>query len=189
MKTRRLVILAAVLSLAGCATAAQRQAQQIKENSSAAALDLKRCADAVWNSPENTPLHSHIPLNLRDATIDQMMDSSTPTPEEIDALKATHPQVVACRNTFLDRINITTPTLASIFVENWDTRDTYLLQLIQKKISWGKYITESKALTAEEYKKFLAEAKHIDANLEQSHEAELARRQAAAKAMTDYLQT
>jgi hypothetical protein len=186
---RELAILAAVLCFSGCATAAQRQAQQIRENSTSAILDFKTCEDAVWNSPEYAPLQRHSPLNLRDATIDQMMDSSKATPEEIAAIKAPHPQIVACRNTFLDRINLTTPTISTIFVENWDARDSYLIDLLQLKITWGKLLTESKTRAAEEHKKVLAEGKNIDANLQQSHEAELARRQTAAKAMTDYLQT
>ena len=150
---------------------------------------MKNCSEAVWNSPESAPIRPHIPFDLKDATLDEMMDSSKPTPEEIAAIKAVHPQLVACRNTFLDKVNTTTSTIAAVFVENWNARDSLLIQLLQHEITWGKYITDGRTLATEEKKKILAEAQRIDANLQHSHEADMAQRQVAAKAMTDYLQT
>src|SRR5262249_48400354 len=68
-----------------------------------------------------------------------------------------------------------------------------LIDLIQKKQSWGAHVRRVRDATIEGTAELQAEAQRITTGLQQSHEAELAQRQAAAQAaaaaLAQYAQT
>jgi hypothetical protein len=68
--------------ITACATAAQRQYQTIVQSHTAAAVEVKNCVQAVANSPQFAPLRAHVPVDPRDATLDQMTNTATVTPEK-----------------------------------------------------------------------------------------------------------
>jgi hypothetical protein len=59
--------------------------------------------------------------------------------------------------------------------------------LVQKKQSWGDFSKRRRDMALEAQAQVQTEARRIMAGLEQSHEAELARRQAAIQATSDAL--
>jgi hypothetical protein len=56
------------------------------------------------------------------------------------------------------------------------------IQLISKRQTWGQHTRVARDLTIEARSELTAEAERITAELQQSHEAEFAQRQAAAQA-------
>jgi hypothetical protein len=187
---RKYVLFACIsLALSGCATAAQRQFQNIHQTDHGAVVQLKACVSAIMESPEAEPVRSHEPVDLREATLDLLMDSSKATPKQIAAIKAIHPQLNDCRTTALNTIARVTPGIAAILAEEMQKAEVNLIALLKRKLTWGEYITKEKELGLATAPQITAEGQRIDRGLEQSHEAELARRQAASKAITDYLQT
>jgi len=180
------VILAAVL-LAGCATAAQRQYQAMASNNRAAGQDLQACVIAVYDSPEFAPLRAHFALPPERPTLQQLSDNSRATDGEVRLILDVHPRIQACRQQALDRVTQSTPSLAAILATLYAKSDDSLILLIRKKQSWAEHTRQVRDLAVEGRSELTAEAQRITSELQQSHEAELARRQAAAQAATDAL--
>jgi hypothetical protein len=185
----RLPLVCLTAALAACTTAAQRQYHQITENNRAAGNDFKACVSAVYNSPGHQILNAHEPLDIRDATLDQMTDGSKATPSEIEALKAAYAESTECRKSLIAKISQTTPTIAVLFADAWQRDDAALIELIQDRITWGEFVSSKKELYTATLKEVSNESKNIDAGLQRSNDDELARRQAGSIAMMQYLQT
>lgn len=172
-----------------CSTAAQRQGQAIRKNSQAAVSTLNICMQAVYDSPEVAPLRAHIPAPRSQATLEQQTDPAFATDEEIKALFAEHPKANACRQQELDRLVQQTPSVVPILANGFSHIEQAMIGLVQKRTTWGEYTRQVKSIVEETRGRLAAEGQRIDANLEQSHEAELARRQAAINAIAQFAET
>ncbi|MGB9151558.1 MAG: hypothetical protein WCD70_00540 [Alphaproteobacteria bacterium] len=174
-----------ILLLTGCgATTAQLQFQNMHQTTAAAATELKSCMSEVWDSPENAPVRDHEPLDIRDVTLDQEMDKSKVTPKEIVAIKAIYPKLTDCQKAGLTKIDGVMPSIAAILANEIQKGQQHLLPaLLRKEITWGTYTTNRKEVFAEGGVLLAAEYQRIASGLEQSHEAELARRQALMDAI------
>ena len=79
--------------------------------------------------------------------------------------------------------------LATLYAKSDDS----LIQLISKRQSWGEHTRQVRDLAIEGRSELTAEAERIATELQQSHQAELAQRQAAAQAaaaaLAQYAQT
>jgi hypothetical protein len=67
--------------------------------------------------------------------------------------------------------------------------DNDTLALIQRKISWGERVRRGRDRALAAQAALQAEGQRITAGLEQSHQAELSRRQAALNALAQWAQT
>jgi hypothetical protein len=104
---------------------------------------------------------------------------------EIRLLLDIHPKMEACRQQLLDRLTLSTPSFAAILATLFAKADDSFIELIGKNQSWGEHTRQSRDLAIEARSELTAEAERITSGLQQSHEAELARRQAAAQAAAD----
>jgi hypothetical protein len=175
--------------LTGCATQAQRQSQVIQTNTQTTVVQFQACVTALYNSSDMESLRAHIPLDVRQATLQQLTDPSKVSDVEIGAIYVVQPRYQECRQAMLDGLSVTTPTLIPIMVSSIDRTDDSLIDLIQRKISWGEHVRRRKEVAADLQRDITAEGQRIAAGLQQSHEAELARRQAVADALARYAQT
>jgi len=175
--------------LAGCTTAAQRQYQAISTNTQDAAAKLMACGIEVYNSPEYAPLRRHVPLRTTDFTLEQLSDPAKATSEEIAIIKATHPRLQQCGQSALEQIAQTTPTIVPIALALIDKSENSLVDLLQRKQSWGDHVRRVKTAYTEASEQYTQESQRIVSGLERSHEAELARRQAALNALAQWAQT
>jgi len=185
----RLLTVAAVCVLAGCATQAQRQAQTIATNTRATVAQLEACVLAIYNSPEAEPLRPHLPFKVQEATLQQMTDTSKATDEQVNAIFALHPKLQACRQVELQNLATATPSVVPILVSAFNKDDESLIDLIQRKVTWGDFIRQLKSISLEAQRELTDEGQRIKSNLQRSHEAELAQRQAAANALAQFAQT
>jgi hypothetical protein len=64
--------------------------------------------------------------------------------------------------------------IAVIYADDFQKADASLIDLIQRKISWGQYVTKSKERLAALQREIIAEDRNLTAGLQQSHENELA---------------
>ncbi len=128
-------------------------------------------------------------MDVRQATLEQLSDASKITKVEAAAIFKVHPRLQECRHSALDQIAQTTPTFVPILANEYSKNDLLLVDLIQRKISWGEELKRARELVADATAELMQEGERIDAGLEQSHEAELARRQAAFNALSQYAQT
>jgi hypothetical protein len=188
-RKRFAIAIATAFLLGGCATSAQRQYQAIVTNSQNASQQLQICVATGRNLAEFTPLQNHVPMNIDQATLEQLADIDKASDEAVQAILVTHPKFLSCRQSYLTQISQTTPTLVPIYVSLYAKGDGSLVDLIQKKQSWGEHLRRAKDASVEARLQISQENQRIAAGLNRSHEAELARRQAAANAMSQYLQT
>jgi hypothetical protein len=100
-----------------------------------------------------------------------------------------HPPLQSCRQNFLNQISETTPSLVPIIAVMLVKSEDSLVDLIQRKQSWGQHVRRVSDASVEASAPVQAEEQRIIAGLSQSHEAELARRQAAIDALAQYAQT
>jgi CRISPR/Cas system CMR-associated protein Cmr5 small subunit len=178
-----------VLLLSGCTTAAQRQYQSIAADNQSAKQNLQACTLAIYISASYDLLRKHVPYDVNQLTLQQLSDNSFATPEEIDAILMIHPPLQSCRQEFLSQISQTTPSLVPTVAIMLAKAEDSLVDLIQKKQSWGQHVSRVRNALVEGSAQMQAEGQRIIAGLSQSHEAELARRQAAFDALARYAQT
>jgi len=182
---RLLSVLVLAVLLSGCATAAQRQYQAMAAGNRAAGQEAYACVTAVYNAAEFAPLRAHVALPPDRPTLEQLSDGSLATDGEIRALLAVHPRVQDCRQQALDHLTQSTPSFAAILATLYAKSEDNLIELIDKKESWGEYTRQTRDLAIEGRSDLTAEAERITSGLQQSHEAELAQRQAAAQSAAD----
>jgi hypothetical protein len=72
-----------------------------------------------------------------------------------------------------------TPSLVPIVADEYTKGDDNLLQLVQRKESWGEFSKRGRDIAIAGTAALQAETQHITTVLQASHEAELARAQAA----------
>jgi hypothetical protein len=89
--------------------------------------------------------------------------------------------------TGLERVSQSTPTLLPIMLVVITKSENSLIDLIQKKESWGAHVRRVRDAAIAGNAEAQAESQRIVAGLQQSHEAELAQRQTAAQAAADAL--
>src|ERR1700730_9093311 len=109
--------------LAGCATAAQRQYQAMATGNQAILAQIKSCVTDAYNAPESAPLRPHFPLDLRDLTLAQLSDQSSPTKQEVDAVLTIHPRIQSCRKTALDGLLNTAPSVVPMLAKTFAEAD------------------------------------------------------------------
>lgn len=175
--------------LLGCATAAQRQAQQMAVANQQAATEGLACISAVYNNPQYSSLTAHFPFDPRKATIEQLTDRTLFDRSDIPLVSDMHSKSVVCRQQLLDTISRTTPALVPVLVESYAASDRDLLELVQRKISWGERVSRGKANAESMVVKLAAVGQQVAANLNAAHQQELANRQAAMNAAAQYMAT
>jgi hypothetical protein len=185
--TRAATVIGMAGLLLGCATAAQRQFQAMAINTHSAAQGFQACVLALYNSPEVELLRTNLPADVNHATLAQLANRNFATDTEIRVILENHPKLQACRQAFLDQLSQTTPTFVPIFLATETSTDNETINLIQREVTWGEFLQRWKAIRVEGTAQLLAEDRRIVAGLEASHEAELARRQAAIQAAADAL--
>lgn len=187
---KRLAVLISTAAICtACATGAQKKAAAIRENDHIAIANMNICIQTVYDSQEYAPLRPHIPGPHAQATLEQQTDSAFATDEEIKALFAEHPKANACRQQLLDQLMQQTPTFVPILASAFSRIEDAMVGLIRKQTTWGDYTRQVKSIIEAMRGQLVTEGQRIDANLERSHEAELARRQAAANAIAQFAQT
>jgi hypothetical protein len=107
--------------------------------------------------------------------------------EETRLILANHPKYQECRQQFITQISEAMPTIAQIFLRGVTDTDNRIIALLQKKLRWGEFLQQWKQANVESRAELQAEGQRIIASLEQSHEAELTRRQAAIQAFGEAL--
>jgi hypothetical protein len=178
-----------VILIAGCSTAAQQQYQAIASNNRSAVQELQACSLVIYDSPEFAPLRRHVPYKATDATLEQLSDNSLATDDEIKIILSVHPHLQSCKKQALDRIAQSTPTLVPIMLRVVSKGEDSLIDLIQKKQSWGAHVRRGRDVATAGTAELQTEGQRIVAGLQQSHEAELAQRRQAAEALAQWAQT
>lgn len=184
----KIATIAAVTLLFGCATAAQRQLQSMAVNNREALQESQACVAAIYNLPDLEPLRKNLPLNVDSASLEQLSNLNYISDVEVQLITANYPKLQTCRQNTITRLAQTTPTWAPIFAKLFVTNDSNLVELVQKKLRWGEFLQRLREASVAAKSELSTENQRILAGLEASHEAEVARRQAALQAFSQSMQ-
>jgi hypothetical protein len=186
MKNKKLLVCGICLLLVGCATAAQREARHNDEVTVRASAQLKVCKAAIFKEPENHILFKHM-VHGAQPTLAQLTDKAKATEEEIEAADRVQSETQECRESYLESIGSVTPSLVPMFVGEMEALDSIMLDLVERKITWGEYNKRVQVAIVDSREEVKEGYEQINAQLELSHEAELAQRQAAIDAISQLL--
>jgi hypothetical protein len=189
MLSMRSMCVFATLTLSAYATQAQRQANVIHDNADEIGTELQACLVQSNDFPEYSVLRRHAPERGMPPSMEQLTDRSTVTAAETQALYIAHARASQCRQHELQALMPVLPTVASILASAYAQREDNLIDLIQGKTTWGEYTRRQRDLDNDSRQRIIDEQQRIFAGLEQSREAELSRRQAAAASFSQYMQT
>ena len=92
-----IALLLMTLWLAGCATAAQRQAATVATQAREAREVNKRCVADVGDEPQFASIAGHLPLDGSPATLAQKADPSLATPQEAKVILSWRSDFANCR--------------------------------------------------------------------------------------------
>ena len=167
--------------LAGCATQAQLDGRHIDEVMNAARAQGENCMSGI---PIDAQVRQHYPDDLRLATLAQLTDPSKATAHEIDLLTATHDTSLPCRAAYINTVNSVNPPLAALWASYFELLDRNTVDLTQRKISWGEYVSNLQSLDDARKARHAEIMSQLIANLKAAHQQELAQRAAAAEAFS-----
>jgi hypothetical protein len=185
--TRVYRTLLAALIVGGCATAAQRQAQQAGVATREAAAQSKACIAAVIAKPEYAPLAAHTPdPTTGQLTMAQLTDESLISPAQAKLFGARHDDLNPCKAHLLNSLSTARPDIVPILASEYAKGTALAVQLVERKITWGEWGRQGQAISSDTRQQLAAADRQWSAELKASHQAELAEREAAADALLQW---
>lgn len=179
--------LLALAVLAGCATAAQHQAQLATTATREAAGGFKACLAAVVAKPEYASLLPHTPDPATgQPTMAQLTDESLISPEEAKLFAARWDELTPCKTHVLSALSTVRPDVVPVLSDGFAKGAAIAVQLVERKITWGEGARQTQALGVTVRQNVAAVDRQWIADLNASHQAEMARRQAAGAALLQW---
>jgi type III secretory pathway component EscV len=184
---RPCLFLLAVLSVAGCTTVAQRQAQQAGSATREAVAQSKACNAVIFAKPEYAPLIEHTPDPATgQATMALLTDESLISPQQAKLFGARHDELNQCRSRLLTALSAVRPDVVLILSSEYTNGAALAVQLVERKITWGEWARQGQALLNNARQQLAAADRKWIAELNASHQAEMGQRQAAAAALLQW---
>jgi hypothetical protein len=175
-------IAAASLSLAGCATEAQRIASSIRSQSAEAVAAGKQCLSEIAANPQYASIAKHAPLDGTPASVAQKADESLATPQEAQTVLAWRSDIGQCRQTFTESAQRFAPAAVPALLEASNASDAVWVKVVHRQITWGTALQQAADIQAAIQAKGVEVEKEMQASLEQQNQTELAQRRAVAAA-------
>jgi hypothetical protein len=148
---RILALLCAVVALGGCATGAQRQAEQMKTN----LMQGRTATDACWSqaadSPDGRELADLLPLRGdKTPSMTLLTNKQVPSPEQAATLVRYHNDYRRrCQEMAMATLQATHPAFAALGSEVVAVQNQGYAKLASREISWGAYAQFSSQVNAE----------------------------------------
>jgi len=185
---RYLAWLLVCVVVGGCATAAEREIQRRENGLQQIEGRMRTCLERISNSAQFQQVKSRGVIWNFKPTLAQLSDSAKPTPDDLRALFDLHEQFISpCRKLILEAAALFTAAQVAAVADWFAQTDAVYVKLAQGNLTWGQAV---QALSDSE-RQMMARSAQIDAemrrNLAQSHNAEIARRQQAAAALSNYV--
>lgn len=182
-----LLTICALLLLGGCASSAQRQARQAADGTRDAFAQYKACNAAVRNKPEYASLipHSADP-ETGEPTMAQLTNEKLVSPNDARLLASSYDDRSFCRRRLLTVISTVRPDLAPIVAETLAKGSSNVAALVARKITWAEGARRGQALSIEIRQRGASADRQWIADLNASHQAEMAQRRAAANALAQW---
>jgi hypothetical protein len=184
---RILPFLCALAVLAGCATEAEQRSQRANAVSQAGFAQYKACIAAARANPRYAALIPHFDnLETHQYTMAQLTDEALPSPSEAALVAAFYDDTSPCGAGYMQALSTVRPDVVPI-VADFLSKDTGTFVLIvQQKITWAAAARAAQSDRSDVRARLNVADQRWTAELNASHQAELAQRAAAADALSQW---
>jgi type III secretory pathway component EscV len=188
-KLRTIILLVFSTQLiAACATQAQRQAESIEQTFSSAIAEGQSCYSAIFSDTAFSPLSGYIIPDISAASMHLLAKKEKATSKQVQAIFALHPKYQKCRKAFSDTLGSSVPTVAMILVNSWIEEDQLILDLVERKVTWGAYTHKMQQLGRSLSASLQTEWQSIATYLAEADAAERQQRQEALAAFANAME-
>jgi hypothetical protein len=175
-----------LLSLAGCSTAAQREAARIQSVGADAKTASDACFENVANNADYAPLKSKTALNSPQYSLQMLNDKTSPSKQEISLLYRVYEDNQECRKIVLDGASKMHPLVLLAYVDTFSESDKLWAGATAGRLTWGQFNQGRKDLSTQAQEKLIQANAQIGSQLQNQNQAELAQRQRAAAAFQQW---
>jgi len=163
-----------LISLAGCQTVAQQRLTTMKTDMSSTNAAVKACNLAVSSKSEYSELFNHAPKVGR-PSLTQFADQTKVTDAERTHFIAMQADFEPCRQIRLEGLSKTDRRAGDILSTSYAENDRIRVNFIQRKLSWGEYLTKTIEIGNRMHSDLQAAEGDAISNLNAQHQQELAR--------------
>jgi hypothetical protein len=143
------------------------------------------CIATITSNSAYQPILQHTPLDARiNPTLIQLADRGFATEDEIPVIITIHNEMASCREQLIETAMPVLPGIIPIFV--YHESDITVVDLMEKKITWGDYNKQKVRLRDDTMEKARLALTQLQRDLEASHNAEILQRQVALAALSDW---
>lgn len=188
MRGLALIGLAAALVAGACATTAEREATRIRASLQESQPALEACTSRLHSAPQYAVIGSKLVVWDGEPTLAQQTNATKATADEAQMLLELHEQYLApCRRARLEAAGKGVSAWVPLIVDAYTKQDAVFAEVVKGKVTYGDANRQLMAIKAEGRTKFEAVNREVVGALEKSHNTELARRQAAAASMQQWI--
>lgn len=137
-RTPAALFVAVVLN--GCSTPLENHVDDVLGTMQDAQQSLNQCIVDTYNDPQFEPLGTHMPMNIRGVSMEQLTDEHFATDAEIQMLTLYEESAQSCRRAYVDELRPVAPALAALTQAAYDRNQDGLSSLMAKRATWGQYI-------------------------------------------------
>lgn len=159
-----------LICLAGCATAAQKRAQQADSIMTEARTQVKTCLTTIRAKPEYTSLLPHLPdPNTDQFTMAQLTDEKIPSPRDARLIASRYDDMGTCRIQFLNSVSLARPDVVPVIANAYAEGSMIVASLVERKITWAESARREQAILVELRQKAADADRQWTADLSASH--------------------
>ena len=178
---------AIVLSVAGCSTAAQREATRIQSVEAEYKASGDACIQSISNNPDYASIKLKTPTDTPPQFLLQMLnDKTSPTKKEIALLYRVYSDIQECRKIYLDGAAKMHPLILTGLVEAYSANDKLWAQMTAGQLTWGQFNQGREDIYNQTREKQIQAVAQIGSQLQNQNQAELDQRQRAAAAFQQW---
>ena len=171
-----------MLLVSGCQTGAQKQYATITADLATTKNNFEACVRSISDRDQYAPVFTHLPKVGR-PSLEQLADQSKISDADKVTFLGMQNELQTCRQMRLEGFGKVYPEAGSVLATTYAEGDNLRVSLIQKRISWGDYVSKINELNIRSQGDLRGAGQHMISELNQEHQAELNRRAAIASAI------
>jgi hypothetical protein len=180
------IIVGSILWLVGCATAPDVQSNALLADTMSIERQAVTCNRSIASDARYQHLASLVPLAAPyQASVIQMTNTDRADADEIRSLTAWTQDMQKCRREVIGLVRQRSPISLALVLSAWADEDEVFVGVIQRKLSWGSAATRLRAIQIKLLSSLTDRAIQVDAQLNSTKQADLARRVAVFDALTN----
>lgn len=171
------------MGLAGCQTAAQLRVAEVEKEATASKASADICVRAVNSKAEFQTIFGHV-SKIGTPSLAQLADQSKISDTDLVTYLAWQEDLQPCRKARLESFRKIDGSVAEAFSDYLSEANVARIELIQRKINWGEFLTKMVGVDTRARTNMQAARQSMMSQLDQQHQQEIGRRAAMAAAIS-----